>query len=213
MGSKRIFINAGTTYCKHLISLLGLFLLIPFIVRQIGVEEFGLWSLTYSIVGFLGLIEFGLGVTTIRYVAGCKSAEELRNSGSLLGTLFFLHVAAALLAFVGVVVIAIHYESFFTVPAQRLGAALSLLWLLALQSIILKLPLEIFRNILYGRNRIALINAVQLASFSIYVLLAVAWLLEEHSSVVSIGWAWCKSIYVAVSFPVDGFGLEHLTGG
>lgn len=56
---------------------IGLTLLtIPLIIRLIGVEEYGLWTLVSTMIGIVGLAEAGLAVSTTVFLS-----RDLANDG------------------------------------------------------------------------------------------------------------------------------------
>lgn len=185
-GVKGLLLNATTSYAKHFLSVISLALLIPYIINHIGVEQFGLWSLVYSIIGFLGLLEMGLGVTSIRFIAHLSSLEELKWKQSEIASLFYLHFAAALLCLICVSGLSFCMHWVFDISADLLSVAIVLLWLLASQMLLIKIPLEIFRNLLYGRSRITLINGIQACSFTLYILLILSFFSAGQTTIIAL---------------------------
>mgnify|MGYP003613230898 CR=1 FL=1 len=56
-------------------------LLTPYMLRSLGKSEYGLYSLIGAFVGYLSVLDFGLGNAIVRYVAkyraeGDKKGEE-----------------------------------------------------------------------------------------------------------------------------------------
>ena len=72
---------------------LGLGMLIPMfytpvMLRILGQEEYGLYSLSNSVVSYLSLLSFGFGSTIIRYIAKCRAEGRKREEEETFG--FFL---------------------------------------------------------------------------------------------------------------------------
>ena len=45
------------------------FLMFPFIIRHVGVEDYGIYLLVGAFVGYFGLLDFGVGSALVKYVA------------------------------------------------------------------------------------------------------------------------------------------------
>lgn len=70
------------------------FLYTPIMLRMLGQQEYGLYSLAHSVISYLTLLSFGFGSTIIRYISkyraeGNRDAVE-RTFGFFLGVYVFL---------------------------------------------------------------------------------------------------------------------------
>lgn len=61
------------------------FFLSPVIVRSLGTTGYGVWSMLIAVVGYLGLLDFGVRGAVTRYVAHYHAAKDLKAS-SLIAT-------------------------------------------------------------------------------------------------------------------------------
>jgi O-antigen/teichoic acid export membrane protein len=75
-------------------------LTVPILVRTLGVQEYGLWTLVSSVVGMMSLLEGGFGSTTTVFVAQDVSAEDREG---LSQTITVTLIGIFLLASVGAV--------------------------------------------------------------------------------------------------------------
>lgn len=69
---KNIFWNSGSFVFITLIS----FLLLPYIIKKLSVEGYGIYILITSLVGFYGMLDLGLGNALIKYVAELYELKE-----------------------------------------------------------------------------------------------------------------------------------------
>lgn len=58
------------------VSLTLLFVLTPIIVRYLGQSAYGMWATLGSIVGYLGLFNFGMNTATVKYTAEYRARNE-----------------------------------------------------------------------------------------------------------------------------------------
>lgn len=183
--NKRFAINAAANYGRFLIVMATQFLLTPVLLQRVGARDFGLWSLTFSVMGFLGLLDGGLATSTVKFVASSKGDPQKRNR--LLGTLLGLCLALSGVAVVATVILTPLYVPLFHIAADQATAARALLWLLALRAVILALPLGLFQGVLFGEQKIYLINAVQSVTTLLYAG-GTALALARGAGIVTVGW-------------------------
>jgi len=73
------FKNAGWSTVDSIASPLLMVVSAPLLVRALGVEQYGLWILVYSIVGLMGFVSMGLGDATTRYVAQYRATGRVSD--------------------------------------------------------------------------------------------------------------------------------------
>ncbi|MGC8976235.1 MAG: flippase [Candidatus Ratteibacteria bacterium] len=72
------------------------FFIVPYILKNLGINLYGIWSLISMLIGYFSLIDFGLGHSFERYIAEYKAKNEIEkmnyviNSGFLFYFLLFL---------------------------------------------------------------------------------------------------------------------------
>jgi O-antigen/teichoic acid export membrane protein len=79
----------------------------PFIVRTLGNTNYGIWVLVGSLVGYLGLLDFGVRAAVTRYVAKLHADEADTDASKLVSTALSIFGALGVLALIGSVVIAL----------------------------------------------------------------------------------------------------------
>ncbi|PAX53160.1 oligosaccharide flippase family protein [Brunnivagina elsteri] len=78
------------------------FLTIPVIIRLMGVEEYGLWTLVSTVIGIVGLAEGGLSISTTVFLSRDLANEDVKAISqtltiSFIGMLVLADVAALIL--------------------------------------------------------------------------------------------------------------------
>jgi hypothetical protein len=56
----------------------------PFVLRQLGAERFGIWSLFFAFNGYLASFDLGIGNTLLRFIAAQRPSDD---RGALLRTI------------------------------------------------------------------------------------------------------------------------------
>lgn len=99
---RRIAANAASAFAGHaVLSVLGL-VATAVLVRTLGAQRFGAWSLVGAVVAYLGLFDLGLGVSLVRRIAsrddpGGAGEEASRAVGATLVAALALGSVAAVL--------------------------------------------------------------------------------------------------------------------
>ncbi|HXT02514.1 MAG TPA: oligosaccharide flippase family protein [Elusimicrobiota bacterium] len=84
-----LFISLGVT-----------FLITPFIVHSLGNRMYGFWTLVGTVIGYYGLLDFGLSSAATRYISQSLGKGDMEQVDRVANTAFFLFTligAAALL--------------------------------------------------------------------------------------------------------------------
>ena len=78
--------NWGLNIAGQLLPLLVALFTIPFIIRGLGTERFGILSIIWAVLGSLTLFDIGLGRSTTKFVAECLGRGELEKFPGLFWT-------------------------------------------------------------------------------------------------------------------------------
>jgi O-antigen/teichoic acid export membrane protein len=150
--------------------LVGL-LTIPWLLRYLGVERFGILSITWALLGYVGQFDLGLGRATTKYVAECLGRGDTCSLPglfwtSLLSQVVFGVVAAVLLsAFTPVLV-----NRMLKISPAQIGETKSVLLILA-SSLPLVIASNSLRGMLEAGQQFAIINYIKIpANISVFLL-------------------------------------------
>lgn len=69
----------------------------PIMLRLLGQAEYGLYNLSNSIIGYLGVLDFGIGNAVIRYTAKYKALEDKDGESNLYGMFIVIYSILAIL--------------------------------------------------------------------------------------------------------------------
>jgi O-antigen/teichoic acid export membrane protein len=73
------------------------FLLTPFLITSLGKNNYGIWALVGSFVGYYGLIRLGVGASLMRYVPFYMSSNDPKKASEIVSTGMALFLAIGLL--------------------------------------------------------------------------------------------------------------------
>lgn len=138
------------------------FFLTPFIVHRLGQDVYGTWALLGSLVGYLGLLDFGVRGAVMRFIAQAHAKGDHLESGRFASAGMFLFSVSSAVAVAGGVIIALALPHLFSIGPELLGIA-QLAVILSAGTIALAFINGVFAGIVTGRQRFDLRNAVELA--------------------------------------------------
>lgn len=137
---------------------------IPFIVRGLGTERFGLLSMAWVVLGYFTIFDLGLGRATTKYVAEALGKGEGDQVPQIIWTAVTFQ---AILGFVGALVLYgitdLLVGRVLNIPPPLLGEAKDTFHLLAL-SIPVVLVSSSFSGVMEAAQRFDLVNAVKIPS-------------------------------------------------
>lgn len=128
---------------------------LPYIINNVGNSIYGDWIIILAVIGFVGLLDLGLGQALIREVAISDSTERINAlASSTLSFLFILSIVlfsiCGLLLYVGL------GDKFFFIDNFSLIEVVAIFLLLV--------PLNVFRLVLVGLEFLTFVNTASLVA-------------------------------------------------
>lgn len=90
--------GAILSYVSIIISTLVQLIYTPFLIRMLGQSEYGLYSLVYSIIGYLTVLDLGFGNAIVVYTAKYRAQKKYSDEKKLHGMFFVIFCFIGLLA-------------------------------------------------------------------------------------------------------------------
>lgn len=178
-----VLLNTLSSYGRFALTGVAFLVLTPFVIRELGPEGYGLWTLVISTVGFFGVLDLGFGTAIVKFVGESRGLGSVARRNEVLSTVLALYCVISLLALLGIIPVVENFARWFDVPESASGVAETALWLIALRSVVLALPLSVFRGALFGTERILAVNLIQAVSVLFYAGGAVIALSAGHGIV------------------------------
>ena len=90
--SNRIIINTIAQYLRAVLNIIFSFLATRVILKVLGVEDYGIYTLVAGVISILSFITSSLVITTQRYLSICQGENNLQKSKSIFGNSLILHL-------------------------------------------------------------------------------------------------------------------------
>ena len=109
----QIKIGMILNYLSMAIEGIVIFLLNPFIIRSLGQENYGVYTLMSSFTGYLSVFEFGLGTTIIRYISKYNAEKDEKTKENFLSMCFGIYIFIAALMLIVAIILYNNISNFF----------------------------------------------------------------------------------------------------
>jgi O-antigen/teichoic acid export membrane protein len=157
-----LFRNTALNFLGLVVPLAAGFAAIPFVVRALGAQRFGILSLVWVVFGYFGLFDLGLGRTTTKYVAEALGKGETEKLPGYLWTAVGLQTAigaaGTLLLILLAPLITLH---FLKIPPEFVPETVTTFRLVG-WSLPVMFVTSSFRGVLEAAQRFDLVNAVKI---------------------------------------------------
>lgn len=193
----RLMLNALSNYARFGVMMVGMLLLTPFIIANVGQSDFGLWMLIISVVGYFELLDCGFATATVKFVGQFEGSRDTEKRNRLASTLLCVYAAMAAVIALLTVGLSSVFNGVFQIEAAQQDKAIWILMAMALK-VALNLPLSLFLGVLFGQQRLVAVNITRIIAYLGYMA-AVWWSLSNGYGIVQIA-----------ALNAGVFVLEHL---
>jgi len=152
------------------------FLMSPFLIRTLGDAQYGVWILMLSITGYMGLMDAGLKVSVVRFVAGHSATADSPALNETVSTALGLYVALAIIILAVAGLLSLVLDQTFELPEKTKSDA-RLVLIIAGATLAVTLVSSVFGGVLAGLQRYDISNAIGvcvsiLGAFAIYAVVS-----------------------------------------
>ncbi len=183
---KQFASNVASGWMVQLVFAAVGFILMPYIIKRLGSQSYGIYQLARSAIAFFMFLQLGMGPTLVRFFAKSiakKDHEEIRRIGStaqlLLGGLGLI---AAALCWTLIPV----FLSFYEIPTTLVRETTGLLVCMGF-SLFINMSIIVPQGLVFGLNRYELANGVEIISHLLRLLLVVALFEWISPSILYVG--------------------------
>jgi O-antigen/teichoic acid export membrane protein len=157
-----LFKNTALNFIGLVVPLAVGFAAIPFVVRSLGPQRFGILSLVWVVFGYFGLFDLGLGRTTTKYVAEALGKGEMEKLPGYLWTAILLQTAIGAAGTLLLLVLAPFITGhLLNIPPEFVPETVSTLRLVG-WSLPIMFITSSFRGVLEAGQRFDLVNVVKI---------------------------------------------------
>jgi O-antigen/teichoic acid export membrane protein len=177
--------NVILIYGVYAATLVSGLVVTPIILGALGTEQFGIWAVIGSILGFIGLLDFGIGPSLIRFAAEQRGRGARDETSELTSTALAIYLGLALLSVLLAVLLALLLPLVVDISDQYERAA-QVAIVVSVGTFVLRFPLGLFGFLLAGQQRYDVLNVANILGALLYFGLAVLVLYVADGELVAL---------------------------
>jgi len=164
MSKARVYLrNITANWVGYGLNLVIMFFMSPFVVRTLGDERYGVWSLLMSLTGYLGLVEIGTRAGLGRYINYYLGKEDTPKLNATISTAMAMFCVVGVVLFLVAGALAVFVDTLFSkIPANVVSEARIVILCVA-ANLFLSFLSAAFKQLLQAFERFELTNATDLA--------------------------------------------------
>lgn len=179
--------GALLTYLNIIANLIVGLVYTPIMLRLLGQAEYGLYSLLGSMVGYLSILDLGLGNTMVRYTAANRANGDRTREAKLNGLFLCIYLVISLVAITAGFILYFNLDVMFgaKLTAEELGKARAMTILLIV-NLAFTFPLSIFGSVIQAYERFVFLRLVNIIRTLINPCLVIPFLMMGYGSVMIV---------------------------
>lgn len=121
----------------------------PYMLRVLGQNEYGLYSLVASVINYLTILDFGFGNAIVRYTAKFRTEGKLKEQWEMFGMFLIIYSLIGIVAFCGGLSLYFNIDVLFdrTMSVSDIAQARAMMLLLTF-NLAFTFPLSVFGSII-----------------------------------------------------------------
>lgn len=160
-------------YINMIANIIVTFVYTPIMLKLMGNEEFGLYSLVSSVISYLSVLDMGFGNAMIRFISKAQAKKEYGKEKEINGLFLILYSAIGIITmFIGVALINNIQKLFPALTQDEIGKAKIIMEILIL-TIAISFPLSIFDSYVMACEKfkfLKILNLVKTISIPLTML-------------------------------------------
>jgi O-antigen/teichoic acid export membrane protein len=176
--------NVFSNWVGFAVASLVSFFLSPFVVRHLGDSGYGVWALTMSLTGYLGLLDLGVRGAVTKYVAKFHAQEAHANTNKVVSSALAIFLAAGAIAIILSIGVAVPALRYFKIPTAFQFAARVVIVLTGI-NIAVSLVGGVFGGITAALQRMELKNAIEIL-ITLFRTIAIIFALYHGKGLISM---------------------------
>lgn len=161
--TRAVVLNSLSMLLPLFVNLAVVFILSPLMVQRLGNRDYGIWELLLGVVGYLGILDVGIGSALVRYVSLASGREDRRALEETLNTGLLALTLAGSVAFLILGVLPFLPAWLSPLPPQEAGPLTPLLLLFG-GNLLISFPNSAMGAYLLGLQKHRFLNIYLVAS-------------------------------------------------
>lgn len=159
----------------------------PFMLRCLGQNEYGIYSLVASVIAYLTILDFGFGNAIVRYTAKFRAEDNHEEQWKMFGMFLVIYSIIGIIAFIGGLCLYFNVDRLFdaTMTPADLSQARVMMLLLTI-NLAMTFPLSIFGSIICAYERFVFQRIVSILNIIISTIVLIVVLLLGYKAIALV---------------------------
>ena len=158
--SKKLKLNVISSTSVYLINVVIAFFMSPILIRALGNRDYGLWDVVLGIIGYMGLLDLGMGPALVRYVSVAEANNNEQMLKKYVSSAFFFFLLVGIIAFCVLILIGFNPTWILGSQAKEVSS-LKLVFIIVGVNLFVQFPGTVLVGTLMGLQRHYFINFVR----------------------------------------------------
>lgn len=135
----------------------------PYLLRMLGQEEYGLYSLAASVIAYLTVLDLGFGNAIVRYTSKFIAEGKKRAAEEMYGMFWVMYLIVGVVAMAAGGLLAVNADTVFgaNMSDYEVGRMRIILWIMTF-NLAFSFPMSIWESILMAHERFVFIRVVKI---------------------------------------------------
>lgn len=180
-------IGVVLSYCVIALNMIVGITYTPFLIRMLGQSEYGLYSIVYSIISYLTVMDMGFGNAIVIYTTRYINQGNKEKQDKLHGMFMTIYCIIGVLA--GIIGIILYFNVGILFDYSMTDAEISkarIMMLILTFNLAITFPLSIFGNILVAHEKFIISKIIKIVQILIQPLIMIPLLLMGYKAITMV---------------------------
>lgn len=180
---KGAFLNYTSIILTNVVGLL----LTPFIIQKLGDAEFGLYTLIGAFVGYITILDFGLGNTVVRFVAKYRAEKDREGEENFLATTLIIYGVISVCVVIIGAICYLNIEQIFkdSLTPDQIDSA-KIMFAILIFTLAINLPANTFQAACFGYEQFVFPKVLKIIHYIVRSAMVVGLLLWGGKAVALV---------------------------
>ena len=159
----------------------------PFLIRMLGQSEYGLYSIVYSVISYLTVMDMGFGNAIIIYTSRYINQDDKKKQDKLHGMFFIIYCIIGVLATILGIILYFNVNVLFGKSMTDIEIAKAKTMMLILTfNLAITFPLSIFGNIIVAHEKFVISKIIKIIQILLQPLLMIPLLFMGYKAMAMV---------------------------
>lgn len=159
----------------------------PFLIRMLGQSEYGLYSIVYSVISYLTIMDMGFGNAIVIYTSRYINQGEKEKQDKLHGMFFIIYCIIGVLAAIIGIILYFNVNLLFgnSMTPTEISEAKTMMLILTF-NLAMTFPLSIFGNIIVAHEKFIISKIIKIIQILLQPLLMIPLLYMGYKAIAMV---------------------------